>query len=168
MGAVGTRVPPVKVTLRSGPGFFLTAPRPQVMPSMGQVRVGAEPDLELANGDRGLPAGEPKGVGALEGFRNTAHIVRRSGGFGLGLKPTLCSPSEPDTGACHSRTVVGSAWRTPHLGPALCWLLRHSASGLPAHGGGTHAGGWCDEAPPGLSAGLRLALPPASRVTSDR
>ena len=110
------------------------------MPSMGQVRVGAEPDLELASGDQGLPAGEPKGVGALEGFRNTAHIVRRDGGFGLGLKPT-CSPSEPETGVCHSHTVVGSAWLTPCLGPALCWVLRHSASELPAHGGGTHTGG---------------------------
>lgn len=130
----------MKVTLRSGPGFFLTAPRPQVMPSMGQVRVGAEPDLELASGDQGLPAGEPNGVGALEGFRNTAHIVRRDCGFGLGLKPT-CSPSEPETGVCHSHTVVGSAWLTPCLGPALCWVLRHSASELPAHGGGTHTGG---------------------------
>lgn len=86
MGAVGTRVPPVKVTLRSGPGFFLTEPGPQVMPSMGQVRVGAEPDLELASGDPGRSAREPKGIEAFEGFRNTVHIVRRDGGFGLGFK----------------------------------------------------------------------------------
>ena len=167
MEAVGTRVPPVKVTLRSGPGFFLTAPRPQVMPSMGQVRVGAEPDLELANGDQGLPAGEPKGVGALEGFCNTAHIVRRDGGFGLGLKPT-CSPSEPETGVCHSHTVVGSAglipfWALPCAGcsatlPASCLLTV---------GGHTQVVS-VTRPHPGLSAGWRLGLPPASRVTSDR
>ena len=51
-------------------------------------------------------------------------------------KPTLCSPSEPETGACHSHMVVGSAWLTPCLSPALCWVLGHSASELPAHGEG--------------------------------
>lgn len=70
----------MKVTLRSGPGFFLPEPGPQ------EVRVGAEPDLELASGDRGRSAREPKGVEVFEGFRNTTHIVRRDGGFRLGFK----------------------------------------------------------------------------------
>lgn len=49
-------------------GFFLTEPGPQ------EVRVGAEPDLELASGDRGRSAREPKGE-VFEGFRNTPHIL---------------------------------------------------------------------------------------------
>lgn len=48
--------------------------------------MGAEPDLELASGDRGRSAREPKGVEVFEGFRNTTHIVRRDGGFRLGFK----------------------------------------------------------------------------------
>ena len=168
VGAVGTRVPPVKVTLRLGLGFSSLHLGFRRCPAWGRSGWGPIPTWSWPVGI-GASLGGTRGLGALEDFSALHTLWEGKVALGWVSKPTCVRVSRKPE--CVTATRLGLACLTPCPGPALCWGLGHSARELPAHGAGTH-GCQCDAVRPRAErTAERWAVvgpAPASRVNSDR